>query len=97
MGQKVLREYQAHSQSDPESRLTRLSLNAVWKLFVSAPSKPVTLDITVVKSNSCVTAVMGENIKRAIHEYYDNSYDNIGAWNSFTWSVQYFFGLNAYP
>ncbi|KAH8880771.1 alkaline phosphatase-like protein [Thozetella sp. PMI_491] len=29
--------------------------------------------------------VMGENIKRAIHQYYDNSYDNIGAWNSYTW------------
>ncbi|ETI27800.1 hypothetical protein G647_00249 [Cladophialophora carrionii CBS 160.54] len=29
--------------------------------------------------------VMGENIKRAIHQYYDNSYDNIGSWNSFTW------------
>ncbi|KIW39026.1 uncharacterized protein PV06_08843 [Exophiala oligosperma] len=31
------------------------------------------------------TAVMGDNIKRAIHQYYDNSYDNIGSWNSFTW------------
>ncbi|GFP55941.1 arylsulfatase [Trichoderma asperellum] len=29
--------------------------------------------------------VMGDNIKRAIHQYYDNSYDNIGAWNSYTW------------
>ncbi|KAH8896669.1 alkaline phosphatase-like protein [Thozetella sp. PMI_491] len=29
--------------------------------------------------------VMGDNIKRAIHQYYDNSYENIGAWNSFTW------------
>ncbi|RBR26155.1 uncharacterized protein FIESC28_01046 [Fusarium coffeatum] len=29
--------------------------------------------------------VMGDNIKRAIHEYYDNSYENIGSWNSFTW------------
>ena len=26
-----------------------------------------------------------DNIKRAIHQYYDNSYDNIGSWNSFTW------------
>jgi len=30
---------------------------------------------------------MGDNIKRAIHQYYDNSADNIGAWNSFTWYV----------
>ncbi|KAJ5775488.1 alkaline-phosphatase-like protein [Penicillium nucicola] len=29
--------------------------------------------------------VMGENIMRAIHQYFDNSYDNIGSWNSFTW------------
>ncbi|OJJ66381.1 hypothetical protein ASPBRDRAFT_188735 [Aspergillus brasiliensis CBS 101740] len=29
--------------------------------------------------------VMGDNIMRAIHEHYDNSYDNIGAYNSFTW------------
>ncbi|KIW29059.1 uncharacterized protein PV07_04904 [Cladophialophora immunda] len=29
--------------------------------------------------------VMGDNIKRAIHQYYDNSYENIGSWNSFTW------------
>ncbi|KAK9779535.1 putative Sulfatase N-terminal domain-containing protein [Seiridium cardinale] len=29
--------------------------------------------------------VMGDNIKRAIHQYYDNSYENIGAWNSYTW------------
>ncbi|KAI1459667.1 alkaline-phosphatase-like protein [Annulohypoxylon moriforme] len=29
--------------------------------------------------------VMGDNIQRAIHQYYDNSYDNIGSWNSFTW------------
>ncbi|KAI8660061.1 Sulfatase domain-containing protein [Fusarium keratoplasticum] len=29
--------------------------------------------------------VMGDNITRAIHQYYDNSYDNIGSWNSFTW------------
>ncbi len=28
---------------------------------------------------------MGDNIMRAIHEHYDNSYDNIGAYNSFTW------------
>ncbi|KAH8810672.1 alkaline-phosphatase-like protein [Xylogone sp. PMI_703] len=32
-----------------------------------------------------LSAVMGDNIKRAIHQYYDNSYDNIGSWNSFTW------------
>lgn len=35
--------------------------------------------------DQCV-AVMGDNIKRAIHQYYDNSYENIGAWNSYTWS-----------
>ncbi|KAJ5769365.1 hypothetical protein N7520_003924 [Penicillium odoratum] len=29
--------------------------------------------------------VMGDNIKRAIHKYYDNSYENIGNYNSFTW------------
>ncbi|KAI0118710.1 alkaline-phosphatase-like protein [Nemania sp. FL0031] len=29
--------------------------------------------------------VMGDNIKRAIHQYYDNSLENIGSWNSFTW------------
>ncbi|KAJ5153377.1 alkaline-phosphatase-like protein [Penicillium canariense] len=29
--------------------------------------------------------VMGEKITSAIHQYYDNSLDNIGAWNSFTW------------
>ncbi|KAI1359356.1 alkaline phosphatase-like protein [Xylaria arbuscula] len=29
--------------------------------------------------------VMGDNILRAIHQYYDNSYENIGSWNSFTW------------
>ncbi|KAI0016320.1 alkaline-phosphatase-like protein [Xylariomycetidae sp. FL0641] len=29
--------------------------------------------------------VMGDNIREAIHKYYDNSYENIGAWNSFTW------------
>ncbi|CAK7213512.1 hypothetical protein SBRCBS47491_001825 [Sporothrix bragantina] len=29
--------------------------------------------------------VMGANIKQVIHKYYDNSLDNIGAWNSFTW------------
>ncbi|KAJ5289190.1 hypothetical protein N7478_002220 [Penicillium angulare] len=29
--------------------------------------------------------VMGDNIKRAIHEHYDNSYENIGSYNSFTW------------
>ncbi|KAM5363425.1 hypothetical protein ACJZ2D_011992 [Fusarium nematophilum] len=29
--------------------------------------------------------VMGDNITHAIHQYYDNSYDNIGSWNSFTW------------
>ena len=28
---------------------------------------------------------MGDNIKRAIHKYYDNSYENIGSYNSFTW------------
>ncbi|EXJ69786.1 uncharacterized protein A1O5_06857 [Cladophialophora psammophila CBS 110553] len=32
--------------------------------------------------------VMGDNIKRAIHQYYDNSYENIGSWNSFTWYGQ---------
>ncbi|KAK6081896.1 arylsulfatase [Seiridium cupressi] len=31
-------------------------------------------------------AVMGDNIKRAIHQYYDNSYENIGAWDSYTCS-----------
>ncbi|KIX07461.1 uncharacterized protein Z518_02114 [Rhinocladiella mackenziei CBS 650.93] len=34
---------------------------------------------------AALAAVMGDNIKRAIHQYYDNSYDNIGSWNSFTW------------
>lgn len=29
--------------------------------------------------------VMGDRIYEAIHKYYDNSYENIGAWNSFTW------------
>ncbi|KAM0348586.1 hypothetical protein ACHAP4_010841 [Fusarium culmorum] len=29
--------------------------------------------------------VMGDRITKAIHQYYDNSYDNIGSWNSFTW------------
>ncbi|CAK7234121.1 hypothetical protein SCUCBS95973_008827 [Sporothrix curviconia] len=29
--------------------------------------------------------VMGANIKQTIHKYYDNSHDNIGAWNSFAW------------
>ncbi|KAJ5712734.1 hypothetical protein N7493_009202 [Penicillium malachiteum] len=29
--------------------------------------------------------VMGDNIKRAIHKYYDNSLENIGNYNSFTW------------
>ncbi|CAJ2508728.1 Uu.00g137540.m01.CDS01 [Anthostomella pinea] len=29
--------------------------------------------------------IMGDNIMRVIHQYYDNSYENIGAWNSFTW------------
>ncbi|KAF5026818.1 hypothetical protein F66182_1102 [Fusarium sp. NRRL 66182] len=29
--------------------------------------------------------VMGNKITQAIHQYYDNSYDNIGSWNSFTW------------
>lgn len=32
-------------------------------------------------------AVLGENIKAAIHEYYDNSLENIGEWNSYTWWV----------
>lgn len=32
-------------------------------------------------------AVMGENIKQAIHQYYDNSLENIGSWNSYTWYV----------
>jgi hypothetical protein len=32
---------------------------------------------------------MGDNITRAIHEFYDNTYDNIGSWNSFTWYVLY--------
>ncbi|KAL4922078.1 alkaline-phosphatase-like protein [Aspergillus aurantiobrunneus] len=31
------------------------------------------------------TAVLGTDIKTAIHKYYDNSYDNIGAYNSYTW------------
>lgn len=30
---------------------------------------------------------MGTNIKRAINQYYDNSYDNIGAFNSYAWLV----------
>lgn len=30
-------------------------------------------------------AVMGDRITDAIHKYYDNSLDNIGAFNSFTW------------
>ncbi|KAL4875674.1 alkaline-phosphatase-like protein [Aspergillus karnatakaensis] len=29
--------------------------------------------------------VMGQNIDAAIKKYYDNSYENIGAWNSYTW------------
>ncbi|CAG7916587.1 unnamed protein product [Penicillium olsonii] len=29
--------------------------------------------------------VLGRDIKSAIHEYYDNSYENIGAYNSYTW------------
>ncbi|CAI6039249.1 unnamed protein product [Clonostachys chloroleuca] len=29
--------------------------------------------------------VMGENIKQAIHQYYDNPLENIGSWNSYTW------------
>ncbi|CEL03757.1 hypothetical protein ASPCAL04903 [Aspergillus calidoustus] len=29
--------------------------------------------------------VLGENIMGAIKKYYDNSYDNIGAYNSYTW------------
>ncbi|KAL4783594.1 alkaline-phosphatase-like protein [Aspergillus varians] len=29
--------------------------------------------------------VLGTNIKGAIHKYYDNSHDNIGAYNSYTW------------
>ena len=40
-----------------------------------------------------VAAVMGDNIRRAIHQYYDNSYDNIGSWNSFTWFVAVFLNL----
>ncbi|OAA61971.1 Alkaline-phosphatase-like, core domain protein [Niveomyces insectorum RCEF 264] len=30
-------------------------------------------------------SVMGDDLRRVIHAYYDNSYENIGAWNSFTW------------
>ncbi|KAJ4153165.1 hypothetical protein LMH87_009666 [Akanthomyces muscarius] len=30
------------------------------------------------------TPLMG-NITRAVHQYYNNSHDNIGSWNSFTW------------
>ncbi|CAG8291816.1 unnamed protein product [Penicillium salamii] len=29
--------------------------------------------------------VLGADIKSAIHKYYDNSYENIGAYNSYTW------------
>ncbi|CAK7199497.1 hypothetical protein SEUCBS139899_002177 [Sporothrix eucalyptigena] len=29
--------------------------------------------------------VMGDNVKEAIFKYYNNDYDNIGSWNSFTW------------
>ncbi|KAL4790588.1 alkaline-phosphatase-like protein [Aspergillus venezuelensis] len=29
--------------------------------------------------------VLGTDIKTAIHKYYDNSYENIGAYNSYTW------------
>ncbi|CAF3488191.1 unnamed protein product [Fusarium graminearum] len=29
--------------------------------------------------------IMGDKITNAIHQYYDNCYDNIGSWNSFTW------------
>ncbi|KAL4971694.1 alkaline-phosphatase-like protein [Aspergillus desertorum] len=29
--------------------------------------------------------VLGQNIREAIHKYYDNSYENIGAYNSYTW------------
>ncbi|KAJ5983458.1 hypothetical protein N7481_005557 [Penicillium waksmanii] len=31
--------------------------------------------------------VLGTDIKSAIHKYYDNSYENIGAYNSYTWYV----------
>ncbi|KAJ5401605.1 uncharacterized protein N7487_007501 [Penicillium crustosum] len=31
--------------------------------------------------------VLGADIKSAIHKYYDNSYENIGAYNSYTWYV----------
>jgi hypothetical protein len=30
---------------------------------------------------------MGERIKEAIYQYYDNSLMNIGNWNSFAWCV----------
>lgn len=36
-------------------------------------------------TETSLQAVLGEKIKEAIHKYYDNSLDNIGAWNSFAW------------
>lgn len=51
--------------------------------FVSVTPFSVTLKTLM----QMCPAVMGENILRAIREYYDNSYENIGAWNSFTWSI----------
>ncbi|OCF32679.1 hypothetical protein I316_05600 [Kwoniella heveanensis BCC8398] len=30
-------------------------------------------------------AVMGPKVQEAIHQYFDNSLENIGAWNSYTW------------
>lgn len=29
--------------------------------------------------------VLGENIREAIEKYYDNSIENVGEWNSYTW------------
>lgn len=29
--------------------------------------------------------VLGENMREAIEKYYDNSIDNVGEWNSYTW------------
>lgn len=29
--------------------------------------------------------VLGDNIREAVAKYYDNSIDNVGEWNSYTW------------
>ena len=46
-----------------------------------------TLPCPLTRHSMEAVPVMGDNIRGAIHKYYDNSYDNIGAYNSFTWYV----------